>query len=150
MLKMSVPHARTCVRMHLLCKTTKMLGRVRVFSSVRRKEESKHERERERVVDKKQEVEPTPRICYQLAGVAAVAGWPGERRRVFSTSRGCLRKREEREYGPSFQVEIFSQRLQLSSVFFFLQAKGLQQELIKSRSQLQLDPSPLPHPRFQL
>ena len=69
-----------------------MLGRVRVFSSG--KKGRKQTRKRERVVDKKQEVEPTSRMCHRLAGVAAVAavaavaGWPGEGSGYFRFQEG--------------------------------------------------------------
>ena len=149
-----------------------MLGRARVFSSVRRKEESKNERERERVmqIDRESEREEKERDkknnkCDQrqgfvsnwlgwlgwVAGVAPLARWPGcvppqesstplpppplpphippthppihppTPTHTFSTTRVCLREREEREYAgaggggegshphgtPSFQVEVF-------------------------------------------
>ena len=144
-----------------------------------RETESDVERHRERGKERKREKknkrwdQRQVFVTNWLRSLRWLAG-QGEGRRVFSTSRGCLREREEREFAgtggggegshpqgtPSFQVEflalvkILGQGFQSEfatffCVFFCFEGQGHQQEFSKSRNLLRLDRFPLPHPRFQ-
>ena len=144
MLKISVPHARTCVSVMYQLKNInmcrafhsneRMLGRVRVFQCGKKGRKQTRKRERERVSDvdtererEEKEKEKTTRSGtnvkdFSPIGWCGCGGWLARRRerRVFSTSRGCLREKEEREYAgtggggegshphgtPSYQVEV--------------------------------------------